>query len=1123
MKKNSFFSRVVVVCLMACLSSTTAWANPIDVEQARQAVENFRRKPAKGGKQRAQATAAKLNHCFTKHTETGKPAVYAFDQEGGGFVLAAADDAMPAVLGYSDNATFDPNNIPDGLQYLLGEYARMAASFAPLKAGEQDLPTPDYNVVETEPIDPLVKTHWGQTKCYNRYTPFALTNADGNGHASTGCVTTALAQIMRYHKWPEKGFGSAYQDARQGAIYVPFTQDYYAHTYRWDLMYENTSQYRKNANNVYSTQYPEVDAVSQLMVDVAVALRTDFSAVSSSVHIAVIPALTSYFNYDPNAELVQIDKVGIEAFNNKLIDELKAERPVFLAGGPNNAGHAFVCDGYNGRGHFHINWGWEGLSDGYYLITGLTPAKEGVGGYGTGYSQSLKMVCNIKKPENGDIARPEFMICYRNEGNPGYSIKESNGTQYFAADFGVTTNRHIRGKLGMLIIDAQGQGQIVWNQNEEYTQILSLGTQGSYFGFRVNIDPSWLLPDTRAYYIYRECGEDNNTWHYVKNTNGGYCGFNISLVNGDVKFNRITSKPDYDGTPGQPTVSTTHTFTLGKQVTDPSQIKSNHIYAIVRHNGDKGFAALNPQNGNVKAVSEFDPSGTTAFVISGDDTNGYTIKSAVARVYMPVLQTTVSNGTPLVMGTVAEKFMIEDRIEYNYATGVQIRSLNSSYNGSKGNVYLNCGGNGSNFVGWYNQSGANTQMELYEVLVDGMETMPNEATGPIVVTYKIIQDGKLIGEKRYAETIGRVPTADFLPYFVDAEGFPATITGETTSYEIHTTYNDHMPFVPNTKLYNIKFVNNGTPKWLSYNISQDYCQLTVNKPSADNTQAQWVIAGDWVNGYSIMHYSSKKRIVAPNGNINGQNALVAMSYDMFPYIYMLEPTDAGFCFHLKDRDSYLSNGGNYVNFYGSKENPNNLVDFVEPGMEPALSLTIGNTEYSTFYDNVPRKIPAGITAYYCTERNDGKFNTIEIEEDVIPANVGVVLKGISGDYRLAHVNEPTFVPTGSCLTGVTEEKPVSSVLTTSTNNVYVFSRVDGEFGFYKYNNTATLKAHKAYYAPSNGADARGFVLDFGEEQTTGIINTNSNHNDNQTFDLLGRRVNANAKGILIINGKKVIR
>lgn len=1120
-KRHSLFPLAVLIGLMTCLSSITAWANPIGVEQARQAALSFRKSTMSVGKHRAQMATSRLNHCFTKHTMTGSPAVYAFEQEGGGFVLAAADDAMPSVLGYSDTGSFDPNNIPDGLQYLLDEYARMAAS-APRKAGEQNLPTPDYPVVVTDPIDPLVKTHWGQTKCYNRYTPFALTNADGNGHASTGCVTTALAQIMRYHEWPVKGFGSAYQDAKQGLTSVTYIQNFYDHAYRWDLMYENTSQYRKNENNVYSTQFAEVDAVSQLMVDVAVALRTEFGAVSSSVHIAVIPALTSYFNYDSGAELVQIDKVGVEAFNNKLIDELKAKRPVFLAGGPNNSGHAFVCDGYDGQGRFHINWGWENLSDGYYLITGLTPAKEGVGGYGTGYSQSLKMVCNIKKPTDGDVARPEFVISYRNEGNPGYSVKESGGTQYFAADFGVTHNRHIRGRLGMLVVDAQGQGQIVWNQHEEYSQILSLGTQGSYFGFRVNVNPEWLLPGTRAYYIYRECGEDNSTWHYVKDTNGRYCGFDISLVNGDVKYNRITSQPDYNGTPGQQTVTTTHTFTLGKKVTDHSQIKSNHVYAIARHQG--GFAALNPQNATLKAVSEFDASGSTAFVISGDDTNGYTIKSAVAKVYMPVLQTSVANGTTVVMGTVAEKFMIEDRIEYNYATGVQIRSLNSSYNGSKGNVYLNCGGVGNNFVGWYNQSGANTQMDLYEVLVDGMETMPVDVSGPVVVTYKIYQDDKLIGEKRYPETIGRVPTTDFIPYFVTAEGFPATITGETTSYDIHTTYNDHMPFVPNKKLYNVRFVKEGASSWWTYNNSQNYCQLTGTQPAATDTKAQWVITGNWMTGFSIVHYSTKKTLVAYNEG--GLKPYLAMSADMFPNTFMLEPTDEGFCFHLKENTLYLSNGGNNAAFNSTKENLNNLVDFVEPGKEPALSLSIGNMEYSTFYDSYPRKIPAGITAYYCTERSDGKLQSEEIKEGVIPAATGVVLSGIPGTYRFAQADETSETCAGSCLSGVTEDKPVSAVMSTSVSNVYVFSRVDGQFGFYKYSNTATLQAHKAYYAPTSGVEVKGFVLDFEGEQTTAIDEVTANANANADpgcYDLQGRSyVRMPKSGIYIKNGRKVM-
>ena len=914
---------------MLCLFSANVSAAPIDVEQARQVVEKFRKKATRGGMRRAPMAKGRLNHCYTKRTQAGNPAVYAFTNEGGGFALVAADDAVTSVLGYSDTGTFDPDNIPDGLQYLLDEYAKEIASAGPRKANEE-MP---YVPQDAAPIGPLVKTKWGQLKCYNRYCPFALTNADGNGCCATGCMTTAIAQIMKYYEWPVKGKGSAYQDARQmnySEPTVPYVQDYYSHTYRWDLMHNTTSEYPKNSNGVYSLASPDVQAVSQLMIDVAVALRTEFWQVSGAVDVAIKPALTSYFDYDPSFELVKKADYSWEDFNAIIIEELQAGRPVYMEGG-GMSGHAFICDGYDGEGRFHINWGWEGTSDGDYVLSSLWPSQVGTGGDASiGYSKDLTIGRNFK-PYSGamPMPRPEFIINYKSESDPGYSVIKSGTSNYrFAATFGGTRERNIRGKLGMLIVDASGLPQIVWNQDEEYTQILYQGTEGAYYDFRVDINPLWLEPGTRAYYIYKECGDDD--WHYVKDNRGKYCCFVISLENGEVVFRRDPS------TPTENTV-TTHTFELGNLVTDEAQIQSGHVYAIVRKVG-AGYATYDINSGALKGAATFDTAGTNSFVFTGDATNGYTIKSAIANAYLPVLQTDAGNGRTVTLGTVQEKFKIVDVIDADYSTGVQIKSLNSTYNTGTGTVFLHCTGPTNPFLGWHNQTGDNTQMLLYEVLVDGEKTMPNVTPTTLVVTYNIIHDGVKIGEKKYEETIGEAPVADFIPDFVAASDFPTVISADKKSYDIHTTYTTDMPFEPGTKVYNVRFVQNGTSYWWTHDGSAVNGQVTTSTPQASDKKSQWVFQGDWVNGFTIHNGNFlSKMVFAQNLSDNNVATYMAVDPSYGPHTFMLEHSSSGFIFHLKGGSAYLAylpslNGK--ISLSNTQNNPAALVYFAVPGEDP---------------------------------------------------------------------------------------------------------------------------------------------------------------------------------------------
>ena len=178
-----------VITLMCLLAITTAWAKPISESQARSIASAFmaRHEMPSSSLKMAQK-APKLSAPATDENA----AFYAFNASRGGYVIVAGDDRVPAVLGYSDKGTFDPEDVPEAMQELLESYV---AQIDALDSGAKAA----MHLVNAAPIAPMVKAQWSQNNPYNMKLPFI------NGkHAHVGCVATAMAQVMYYWKWPAR-------------------------------------------------------------------------------------------------------------------------------------------------------------------------------------------------------------------------------------------------------------------------------------------------------------------------------------------------------------------------------------------------------------------------------------------------------------------------------------------------------------------------------------------------------------------------------------------------------------------------------------------------------------------------------------------------------------------------------------------------------------------------------------------------------------------------------------------------------------------------------------------------------------------------------------------------------
>ncbi len=285
--------------------------------------------------------------------------LYAFNiGTDGGFVLISASDLTQPVLGYTDSGQFDISQIPAGLLELLNS---MSTAISKLENSELESPSlVKSNVASSEKtaITPLIQTQWGQGSPFNLQCPII----DGS-NAQTGCVATTMSQIMYYFKYPT-----------EATTEIPAYQDYSAlpaTTFNWDAM---TTYY----NSAYDTDESR-NAVAELMHYAGQAVEMEYDVSGSGALMEDIPtALKNYFGYECGGTIAvganyEYSELGTfrnySDWDNLLYNELKDGYPFILSGvSADYYGHAFIVDGYDGNGYYHINWGWNGYLDGYFSL-----------------------------------------------------------------------------------------------------------------------------------------------------------------------------------------------------------------------------------------------------------------------------------------------------------------------------------------------------------------------------------------------------------------------------------------------------------------------------------------------------------------------------------------------------------------------------------------------------------------------------------------------------------------------------------------------------------------------------------------------------------------------------------
>lgn len=377
MKHSTPFAKFLAVIAIASTALCVS-ANTLSPEEAL-----FRASQERGSLKALNVSVSETPRLVKTIKADNEPAVYLFAEDASrNYLVVSADDATDAVLGYGENF----KDINPTMQWWLDEYANQIKWLRENPSTESRQRIQTVAAANYKPIEPMVKTQWNQSAPYNNDCPTYQKT-----QCVTGCVATALAQVMKYHEWPKTGTGSiSYTTSSLG---LSVSANFSSMTFDWNDMLDT---YGSDATDA------QKNAVAQLMFACGAASQMDYTPSSSgaSSFVAAI-AMTQYFGYDKGITYYDRNLYGINDWNALVYNQLVDYGPVQYSGQSNSGGHSFVCDGYSSNGYFHFNWGWGGMSDGYFLLTALDPGSQGIGGSTSGYNFLQDIIGNVK-PATGN-------------------------------------------------------------------------------------------------------------------------------------------------------------------------------------------------------------------------------------------------------------------------------------------------------------------------------------------------------------------------------------------------------------------------------------------------------------------------------------------------------------------------------------------------------------------------------------------------------------------------------------------------------------------------------------------------------------------------------------------------
>lgn len=397
----------IFTLLTLALATGNALAAPVPEGTAKTVAQNFLAQKYMPG--------IRIGLAKTYSDASGQTTFYIYNiEDTKGFVIVAGDDVIKPVLAYSTESKFQAEHLAPQVAYWLNGYNSVISSVISRNLTPTDAisakwtkllgnSTHDDLAARPTSVDPLMATSWDQWPYYNDLSPIPGASL---GSTPSGCVATAMAQIMKYWNYPETGTGShSYVHDEYGTQ----SADFSATTYDWD----NMPAYLDGGSTA-----TQVAAVSTLMYHCGVAVEMEFGtgedggsgAYTVNYGMSDLPcaqnALKDFFKYKETIEGLHRDDYSDEDWIALLEAELEAGRPILYSGQGDLGGHAWVLDGYDDDDFFHVNWGWSGVSNGYFSIDDMDPESLGAGGGGGGFYFDHAAIVKIE-PDETEEPEPE--------------------------------------------------------------------------------------------------------------------------------------------------------------------------------------------------------------------------------------------------------------------------------------------------------------------------------------------------------------------------------------------------------------------------------------------------------------------------------------------------------------------------------------------------------------------------------------------------------------------------------------------------------------------------------------------------------------------------------------------
>lgn len=473
-------------------------ANPVDVKLARKVALNYL-----SAKKGAVIDTFDIQlHSTYKHANNDALHIFTYGKKG--FIIVSADDEAKPIIGWSLENPM-PKKIDNPV--VLGRlewYAKQINYAAKNKIGGKATKQEWQDILEgriskgVKAGGPLLTTIWNQEPYYNKFCPTGT---------PTGCVATAMSQIMRYHQWPTNGKNwHKYVHPTYGTQYANFEST----TYDWiNMPDELTSQ----------SSQTEIDAVATLCYQAGVSVNMNYATDGSGAFSPdVLYALTNYFNYDPTTiQIYEFDPNNETEWINMVKAEIDAGRPIYYAGSSQASdGHAWVCDGYNDNNELHINWGWGSYAIGYYAASAMKPTNSGYD-----FSESNEMIIGIQP----NALEYKHLWVRQASGFP----TSSRGIQFISA----VSNR----VAWAVAYDGSGTG----SQVREFTKTTDAGA--TWIPGLINPDGATGMAAAMICAI-----SDSIAWVPLYGSNGG--GMIAKTEDGGITWTKVTSSDQFDASAG---------------------------------------------------------------------------------------------------------------------------------------------------------------------------------------------------------------------------------------------------------------------------------------------------------------------------------------------------------------------------------------------------------------------------------------------------------------------------------------------------------------------------------------------------------------------------------------------